>query len=152
MITGNGEWSTPYIIGTTALIIVILIGALYFTAVLFSGWDGEEKGIAFFTGGIVFLVIAGSLGAACYPFDAAHHKYYDVTGTVQTTNKRLVGNGDSGMSERYVIKFAESNTLYGCDDTRCSLAAPGKTVALKCKREWQYKGQDGWVCSYNQED
>lgn len=147
MKTGDYHWSLGVLIGIPILIVIVLV-AIAIAAMLF--WHDEFGiGFGFLAGALAAVVIA----AACWwPFAPVrdYHAWNGVQGTVQSSDKRLVKDGDSGMSERYVIKFAESQTLYGCDDTRCSLATPGKVIKLTCKREYQFRAYSGWGCRYGQ--
>lgn len=148
MLSNDAVWSLGVKFGLPALILVVLV----LVAIIVAAWrsDDEDAHIAGVTCTIFLVVTLIGAGVAYWPFSSEFHKWYDVSGTVEMTNKRLISDGKS-MSERYVIKFKESPTLYGCDDTRCSLTTPGKSVTLACKREWQYNAVAGWVCNYKQE-
>lgn len=149
MIANQAHWSLGVIIGVPFLALGLLVCALLIVGAY--RVDDEDLSPMMLglggVGGVVLLVIAV---LSYYPFNAQYHKWYDVTGTVEATNKRLISDGKS-MSERFVIKFKESPTLYGCDDTRCSLATAGKPLTLACKRQYVFNSTSGWVCNYKQE-
>lgn len=135
---------TVLILTTLALLLVKAIrwGADYY--------DEELRRIAVV--GIVASIVAtvGVFIGAWWPFDMDYHRWHEKAGPVETAERRLLG-GESGMSEVFVIKFADDPTLYRCDDTRCALAKPGKEIRLLCKPVWEYAAVDGWACRYGQE-
>lgn len=154
MRTGEFHWSLGVWIGLPIVAIVVL--ALIGIAVsLFVIGRGEHDPYVNNTGGALLvgaLVVLVGAGVSWWPFAPVrdYHAWNAVQGTVERADKRLVA-GDNGMSERYVIKFVESGTLYGCDDTRCSLAAIGTPLRLQCKREYVWRSVSGWACRYDQE-
>ncbi len=93
--------------------------------------------------GVVITIVA------YWPLSADFHKYYPVTGTVQTVDSRLIGNGDSGVSQRFVVVLKESGQPFAIDDTRATLLKPGDSVKLRCKREFEFNSVPGWGCKWN---
>lgn len=151
MIHDNGHWSIGFMIGIPITLILAFLTVIFLATFIYGIRNNDEDYSV--GGGICALCtfVLFAIGAfALFPYNASYHKYYAVTGTVESTNHRLVSDGDKGMNERYVIKYKESGTLYGCDDTRCSLATAGKAINLKCKKEYVWQSEPGWVCNYNQ--
>lgn len=150
MITDQGHWSLGVLIGLPILAIFILGGIAILLGGIFStDYDLKNFGIA---GGTVTLVTSIIIGVLSYfPFHAEYHKYYTVKGTVASTSTRLLTDSDHNVSQRVVFRFAESKTLYGCDDTRCTIAKNGDAIQLKCKKDYQWQSVSGWVCRYDQE-
>lgn len=103
-------------------------------------------------GAAVTAIVAtgGIFTGSWWPFDMDYHRWHERSGSVDVAERRLLGGGDSGMSEVFVIRFVGDSTLYRCDDTRCALAKPGKEVRLLCKPVWEYAAVDGWECRYGQ--
>lgn len=100
--------------------------------------------------GIVGLfIVLGLTLALAFPFDMAYHSYRPVHGTVEAIGKRLLGGKDN-LSEKYAIRFKGSPQIYGCEDTRCSVAKPGDTLKLNCIRSWQWASVHGYDCRYAQ--
>ena len=93
-------------------------------------------------------VPVGITALTMWPYSAQYHRWEPKTGVVGSVSKRLIGDGDNGMSQRFVVSYRESGRQYGCDDTRCALIRPGDRLTLMCKREWQYSGTDGWSCNF----
>lgn len=143
-------WSLGVKVGLPVLILVLLIGVAIVVAAFRYAEEPESFWLGTIAGGLVIIVTGVGSLVGYWPLKAEYHKWYDVVGTVEKADKRLIPSGDS-MSERFVIKFKESQTFYGCDDTRCALAEPGKTLTLACKREYVYNSQSGWGCVYKQE-
>jgi hypothetical protein len=120
------------------LILLGIIGAL-FARDSDLAWAGVLPGV-------IIVVIA----SACYwpVFDSSYHKWYPVNGTVLSTSSRLLSNGNNGVNQRIVVRFTESDELFGCDDSRCTALITGSRLNLKCKRDWQFQGTSGWACVY----
>lgn len=133
-----------------ALIAAIVLGILLLLTVagaVLAG-DGELR-VMSGMGAVVVLLIIGGAALSYYPFSSDFHKYYTVSGTVaETPDSRLISSGDS-VSQRYVIKFAESGDLYGVDDTRAATVKQGDKVSLRCKREFEFNSVPGWGCKWN---
>lgn len=129
---------------------------LPFLALLFIGavvwfvyWARIEPGFAF-VGPVCFLIAL--ILAACpvvgyYPYDAQYHRWETVQGQVEKVSSRFLGDGKS-TTQRFVVRFADGRER-SCDDTRCSLVKVGDSLALSCKKHWQYAGQAGWDCNYS---
>jgi hypothetical protein len=86
-----------------------------------------------------------------WPYKYEYHHYVTKSGSVEQISKRIISNGDNGISERYVIKMYGDPFPYGIDDTRASLLKVGEHVAIKCKKEHQFfqpYNQDGWACRW----
>lgn len=110
--------------------------------------DSDWSPIAWFIAIVAALALGFGL-VAYYPFSSDFHKYYPVTGTVQTVDSRLIGNGDSGVSQRFVVVLKESGQPFAVDDTRATLLKPGDPVSLRCKREFEFNSVPGWGCKWN---
>lgn len=109
--------------------------------------DQWEARTAFVVAGMVVPLVW--LGAM-WPLAGDYHRWRSVEGTVVGVNKRLVGNGDTGMSERFVFRF-EDGRLRGVDDTRAAGVRPGDSVKLKCKKEFEWgvpRAANGWACRW----
>jgi hypothetical protein len=147
----GGHWTLGAIFGIPMLILCAILCVGTWAALYAVRDDGEAIGYVFVVGWVPWLgLILGTL--SYYPFDSSFHHYYPVSGTVVTSNSRLISDSDHNVSQRYVIQFAESGVLYGCDDTRCSLATVGKHINLQCKKEFVWQSKAGWTCRYDQED
>lgn len=154
MIHDNGHWSIGFMIGMPVTLICAFLTVIFLVTFI-HGIRTNQEDYTIIGGGSIaaFMFVMFAIGAIClFPYNASYHKYYAVTGTVESTNHRLISDSNKGMSERYVIKYKESGTLYGCDDTRCSLAVAGKTIQLKCKKDYVWQSTPGWVCNYDQKD
>lgn len=155
MITGHGHWTLGMYIGIPILAIVLLAGVVCILTALFVGGErfyDEERAMVGISGVIVIITAASVLGFGYFPWKTDYHRYSVVEGTVAESNSRLISNGDKGVSQRIVIRFNESDQLFGCDDTRCALATVGKHVRLNCIKEYQWNSQPGWACKYGQSD
>lgn len=97
---------------------------------------------------VVYLALIVGIGFGYYPYKAEYHQWRPVTGQVAEVSKRLVGNGDGGMSEKIVVRFKGNPQEYGCEDTRCSLVKTKDSLDLKCKRAWQYSSTSGYDCRF----
>lgn len=126
----------------------IVIGLLLIAAGIIGAIVTGDGDPAWF-GVIPGLIIVVAAGLFYWPvFDSSFHKWYPVNGTVTSTSSRLLSDGDGGVNQRIVIRFAESNGLFGCDDSRCTATKTGDRLNLKCKRDWQFQGTPGWACAY----
>lgn len=159
-------WSLGVLVGVPIAVVLVLIGlALILLAPVLKPdvpepWAGggvesmawERKWFRL-AGSILVLVTVVASAVFLYPYEAEYHRWEERTGTVAEVNKRLVGDGDDGMKEKFVVRYAEGGREYGCDDTRCAVVEPGDVLTLSCKRVWQYSGTDGWDCTFvrNQE-
>lgn len=107
----------------------------------------------FFTGfGSLFLFLAVVTAAATwwgmYPWKAEYHHWTPKSGVVETVDSRLIGDGNGGMSDKFVVKFQGEDQQYGVLDTRAAGLKAGDTLTITCKREWQYVGTDGYDCNF----
>lgn len=93
----------------------------------------------------LLFVIGTALGM--YPYAGEYHQWRDVAGTVASIDNRLIGTGD-GMETKFVVRFADTDQQYGCDDTRCAQVREGDRLTLSCIRAWQYTGTDGYDCRF----
>lgn len=144
-LANDGSWSVGVLVGVPvlALIVLFLIGA--------GIWALYESEIGLGIGAIVIALVLVALAftpLGFYPLKGEYHQWRAVTGSVADVNKRLVSNGDKGMNEKIVVRFKGSELDFGCEDTRCSLAKPGDTLDLKCKRAWQYQSVSGYDCRF----
>lgn len=142
----------------------IVVAALFVAAGGCAAWAGlrwrrrtddqDDRTFALIPGigGLALVVLVAVLwfGTNWPPFDMQYHSYKPVSGTVQTVTSRFLADG-KGSSQFYVVELVGDPTAYRCDDSRCSLLAPGKPVKLRCIREWQYASVSGWDCNYDQE-
>lgn len=153
MITGFGHWTLGMYIGLPIVIVIGLLSILVtgFGIVMMAHDDNDGMIVAFLAG-VVALFMLGIGLVGYYPYKTDYHRYSVVEGTVAETNSRLISNDDKGVSQRIVIRFNESDQLFGCDDTRCALATTGKHVRLNCIKEYQWNAQAGWACKYGQVD
>lgn len=103
--------------------------------------------IACWTTALVMAVLMAA-PTGYYPYKAEYHQWQPRSGVVAQVSKRLVGNGDSGMSEKIVVRYKDDGGEFGCEDTRCALVEVGDTLDLKCKRAWQYASVSGYDCRF----
>lgn len=122
--------------------------ALIITSPSRGGYMNEKR-----FGGVLISILAtffaGVAALAMYPLSADFHTYYRVTGNVTEVDSRLIGNGDSGVSQRFVVRLAPSGELFGIDDTRAATLKAGSAVDLRCKREFEFNSVPGWGCKWN---
>lgn len=140
--------SAGAVFGTIAFVVFFLICAGIATLCLSFGIrdrDGELKVLGGFFAAAA-LVVTGVYIFSMWPFEAEYHHWTPTSGTIETVNKRIMTQ-DGAMQERYVVRFTNGNER-ACDDTRCSLLQAGDQLSLKCKREFQWVGTDGWSCNY----
>lgn len=134
-----------WIIINVLLLILFLIG---FGVALVCASENEPGVAGVVTAGTV-IVVGGLLFFNNFPFDMQYHSWNPVEGKVANIDKRQVASGD-GFEEKFAIRFEGDAQIYGCSDTRCSLAKKGNTVKLNCIRTWQYASVPGYDCRYNQ--
>lgn len=152
-IAPEGPWSLGTLIWLpiAAVIVLVCVGLAWAGiryALKADGYDDPVEGFALAVcAAVTALTIAGGTGFGMWPYDSEYHQWRTVSGEVEQVSKRLVGSGDSGMSERFVVVIA--GQPFGVDDTRASLIEVGQDVTLSCKREWQYAAQSGWGCRWN---
>lgn len=107
----------------------------------------DGPGIAVGVGICGVVLVLGISAIGYYPYEHQYHYWSTKTGVVSEVNKRVVSR-ESGIDQRFVVRFTGSSHEYACDDTRCSLVKKGDRLQLSCKRHWQYAGRDGWDCNY----
>lgn len=141
-------WSLGVYIGLPVAVffvvvcLVIIAGSVYFAKT-----GDEETGCAGIIVGTVGLAVTLAItGFTYWPWGSQWHRWYKVDGQVQAIGNRQISDGNA-MSMRYVFRIAGED--YGVDDTRATLVKVGDTVHLKCKRDWVYNSQSGWVCNWN---
>jgi len=140
-----------WVIGNVVGAILILATLLYLVwANITDDLDGE-RGI-WVVGGIVALIIQIGVNVFWnFPFDMAYHSYRPVSGVVEDINSRfLSSNSGKSTEQKYAVRFKGSDQIYGCMDTRCSLAKKGDHLQLACERQWQYASVSGYDCRYFQ--
>ena len=159
MITGEYQWGLGVYVGLP--ILALLVAVCVAVAVAAGRLHRKDTNHEFTeefrwirNGFAVAAPVVLVLGALCwYPFTPARefHAWNKVAGPVASISNRFLGDGNGSMSQRIVVRFAGSNGLYGCDDSRCTSLKAGDRVALLCKREWQFRGQSGWECKWDGE-
>jgi hypothetical protein len=101
---------------------------------------------------IACAVVTGFIVAiAMWPYKYEYHHYVTKSGNIEQISKRIISDGDGGISERYVVKLYGDPFPYGIDDTRASLLKVGDHLAIKCKKEHQFfqpYNQNGWACRW----
>jgi hypothetical protein len=114
----------------------------------------SERGIALgctiLTAALIPITLLCWWWGSAFSTSHEYHAWNVKQGKVTQVSKRIVSNGDNGISERYVVRFGDEQ-LYGIDDTRASLIKPGDSVRLKCKRDWQWgipREAQGWACRW----
>ena len=155
MLSLSTSWSLGVLVGLPILLLIVLALAVG-GFVLFR----KRKDVDDFDAPVVKWLGIGSWALAFvmavlmaaptgyYPYKAEYHQWRTQSGVVAEVNKRLVGNGDSGMSEKIVVRYEGSTGAFGCEDTRCALVKQGDTLDLKCKRAWQYASVSGYDCRF----
>jgi len=83
-----------------------------------------------------------------FPYGAEYHQWRAVSGTVAAVDSRLVTQGSSSLSERFVVTFEGSSQPFAIDDTRAATVRPGDDLTIACKREWVYASVDGYGCRW----
>lgn len=142
-------WVIGNIFGALCLLVTF---AYLIWASVTSDLEGE-RGL-WLAGGIAALFIQIGINVWFnFPFSMEYHSYKPISGTVEDVNTRLLteGSGDSrSVSQKYAIRLEGSDQIYGCQDTRCSLAKKGDKLKLYCERQWQYASVPGYDCRYGQ--
>lgn len=110
------------------------------------GVFGDDAGEFFWSGLVGWVILVGVTVVAYWPFDMEFHRFYKVEGTVTDIGKRQIAQDGGGMSERYVFNF--NGQLFGVDDTRAAVVKPGDRVTIKCKRDYVWNSESGWVCRW----
>lgn len=130
--------------------IIIIVASIIVLGIAVALIRNDEPAAALGTFAGVVFIGGGLLLFNNFPFDMEYHSYRPVSGVVDSTNSRFMTNGSSGTSQKFAIRFQGSDQIYGCNDTRCSLAEKGDKLALKCERIWQYASVGGYDCRYAQ--
>lgn len=141
--------SIGYVVGTSVAGLVVLFCLLVVAGgVYLKKTEGEGLGIA--SGGLFGALAVTALWVllAFPPFDMDYHRYDTEKGTVESIDKRLVSDGESGMSEKYVVRFEGRSDQLGCLDTRCADVKKGDSLELTCVKVWQWYGTPGHDCEF----
>lgn len=131
------------------IILLVCIGWILYT-LLFPHDDywGKNWVHASIAAGIA-LITVGTWVWAMWPLKYDYHHWVPVEGNIQQINKRIVSNGDSGISQRFVVVM--NGHPYGIDDTRATLLKVGDHVVLRCKKEHEWGTPlqaNGWACRW----
>lgn len=156
MLNGESHWKIEqyFYWPCLTLMILIAVGGLLAWLLYFGNDDydfdrGERIGVAS-VWSVVWTIVMGLMLLGQYPFSGDFHKWYGVEGTVSATSSRLLTDGDGNVSQKVVVRFNESQTLYGCTDTRCAIAHTGDHLKLLCARSFDFNAVPGWDCKYDQ--
>lgn len=141
--------SIGYVVGTVIAGLVVLACLLVAAGGVYLK-KTEGAGLGIMSGGLFGAVAVATLYvfAAFPPFDMDYHRYDPKSGTVASIDKRLVSDGDSGMSEKYVVRFKDQAQQYACLDTRCADVKKGDQLELACIKVWQFYGTPGFDCEF----
>ena len=155
MLNGESHWKIEQYFFWPFLILAVVIAIAGVVIALVArdrqnDFDREETNWFVAIWSACWVIIIGLMLIGQYPFSANFHKWYGVEGTVSETSSRLLTDSDGNVSQKIVIRFAESNTLYGCNDTRCALAHKGDHIRLLCSRDFEFNAVPGWNCKYDQ--
>ena len=151
----NAQWSLGVLVALPILSVILL--ALVVGGVVLFRLRGDVDdfdrplfiGSAISCWAVAFVIaLLMALPTGYYPYKAEYHQWRTHSGVVAEVSKRLVGDGDSGMSEKIVVRYKEDGGEFGCEDTRCSLVKAGDVLDLKCKRAWQYASVSGYDCRF----
>lgn len=137
----NEQWSLGVLIGLPILGLVLLVCIVG----IFWGLFDDFIEATVFCGIVMVIVIVGA-AFGYYPYKTEYHKWMPKSGIVSDMNKRLVSNGDKGMSEKIVVVI--DGQEYGCNDTRCTLVNKGDTLNLKCIRSYEWGSVPGYDCRF----
>lgn len=143
--------SGPLTGGAIAGVIAIVLITLACVGWCVAWWLGSDYDrLHFVVAGVVALVVSWAVWLwAMWPLAYDYHHWIPVQGNIEKISKRLVSDGDKGMSQRYVVVIHEQP--YGVDDTRASLLKAGDNVSLACKREFEWgvpREANGWACRW----
>lgn len=144
-------WSLGTIIGlpVARLLLLAALAAMVVSWIARKDtYDKFEMTAASVGAGACALVIAVIAVVAYWPFSAEYHRWEPRSGTVAAVSQRLLSDGDGGVNQKFVVRYAGDGREYGCEDTRCSLVERGDRLTLMCKRTWQYTGTDGYDCQF----
>ena len=153
------RWSLGTLIGLPVLILLFLIclglgvwmlGVARRLRTSESSWDRSEYGPAMGLAGLAFasaLFIAAGTAWGMWPYEGEYHQWRETGGVVEQIDSRLLADGNGGMSERFVVTFADGMQR-SCDDTRCAQVEEGDRLTIACKRLWQWSGTHGYDCNY----
>lgn len=131
--------------GTIAGAIIAIVGVAFAIGILIAGLHYDERFIAW-VGAVVAIAVLGTYVLAMWPFEAAYHKWQPVVGELASIDKRLLSDGQGGMSEAFPVTIKGRDDVYRVDDTRAATWKPGTHVKLRCKRDYSFSGYDGWTC------
>lgn len=98
---------------------------------------------------VALITLIAWWASMAFTLSGDYHAWNVKQGTVERVAKRLVQNGDKGMSERYVVIL--DGRPYGVDDTRAALLEAGDPVRLKCKKDYEWgieREAHGWACRW----
>ncbi|MFE5290379.1 hypothetical protein ACFRAQ_35995 [Nocardia sp. NPDC056611] len=111
--------------------------------------DAFADGVIWGGGALIPLAISAAVFVgAWWPFDWEYHQWRPVRGEVAQIDSRMLSDGDKGMSQMFVVRYAQDTNEYRCDDSRCAAVKPGDVLELTCKRAWQWTGTPGRECQF----
>jgi membrane protein implicated in regulation of membrane protease activity len=143
-------WSLGILIGIPVLLLIVIplivLIVISFTKEFHESYGWSSWGLVRVWASVVLVLVLLFAAAAYYPWKAEYHKWETTSGTITQVDSRLLG-GDNNVTERFVVRF-DNGALRACDDTRCALLEEGDHLTLKCKRHWQFAGEDGYDCNY----
>lgn len=96
--------------------------------------------------GVVACVVG--LWWGMYPWKADYHQWRPISGVVATADSRLLGNGQGGMEDKFVVTFEGNPQQYGVLDTRAATVRPGDLLTITCVKRWQWSGTHGFDCNF----
>lgn len=159
----NVHWSTSFLVAVSLISVgtLVSLGGLIFCIIKVTRF--QKKGPFDDRDGWVILLVICGVGvlsfvagglAGLYPYSSEYHQYRTISGVVDKTNSRFLGDGNGGTNQKFVIQYRGNTTaFYGCNDTRCSLAKRGDRLSMDCERTHQFSaGVDGWDCLFRSLD
>lgn len=150
-IADSGPWSLGTLIWLPVCGLLVLVG-LVIAGLALIPTPNRSWGV--FSGAMVgvFLLVLGTAlpVIGMYPYSAEYHQWREVSGPIEKIDRRLVSDGDKGMSEKIVVRI--DGQQFGCTDTRCAGASLNDTLTLACKRVWVYASTDGYDCNFRSLD
>lgn len=145
----DGAWAIGSIVGTVLIIIGLAVAVL--SAIMFLRARRRDDGdlvFLWFWPPVLGLLLAIIIAIVMWPYSPQYHQWRQVSGTVSEVEARLLGSGEGGMSEMFVVRFEESGAPYRVDDSRGALVEEGDTLTIFCRQVWEYQAADGQECRW----
>jgi hypothetical protein len=159
MISERAAMDTQISGGFLATLIIVPILLIIFIGGGIQIWRYRQSGLCDpMDKGILSWLLIADLGAilaivtltafSMYPYKWEYHSWREISGIVNTVDSRLIA-GEQSTNQKFVVTFmGHEDDQYGVDDTRMAGIRTGSRLTITCKREFQFRGSDGWNCNF----